>query len=254
VRAVWLFQAKLLQVAQKTRTATVHRRNCHQIVIEKRGELKRTGILKTYHLIKQELIKQNIKIGRDKLADILRDNNLLVKRKRSYTKTTITNKWRNIYDDLRVDFTPTASEQLWCADITYIRTNKGFEYLSLITDEYSKYIVGWCSFPSLHTTGCYKALQMALQQCHYPQRKLVHHSDRGVQYCSHKYTTKLIQHDCLISVTQNGSPYENPVAESMNAILKTEMGLDKTFKSRTEARKNIEEKCGYTTTNAFMEV
>jgi putative transposase len=148
-----------------------------KIVMRKEASSK-TGILKTYHLIKQELIKQNIKIGRDKLADILRDNNLLVKRKRSYTKTTITNKWRNIYDDLRVDFTPTASEQLWCADITYIRTNKGFEYLSLITDEYSKYIVGGVVSQACHTTGCYKALQMALQQCHYPQRKLVHHSDR----------------------------------------------------------------------------
>lgn len=213
-----------------------------KLVEEKRGQLKRTGLRKTYFLIKDDLVEQNIKIGRDKLANILRDNELLVKPKRSYTKTTITHQWLRIYDDHRLNFTPSASEQLWCADITYIRTDKGFEYLSLITDEYSKYIVGWCSYPSLHAQGCYNALKMALDQCYYPQRQLIHHSDRGVQYCSEKYTAKLIRHDCKISVTQNGSPYENPVAESMNAILKTELDLDKTFKTRKEARKIIEEK------------
>lgn len=213
-----------------------------ELVKEKRGPLDRTGLLKTYFLIKDDLVAQGIKLGRDKLNVILRDNQLLVKPKKSYTKTTITNRWRNIYDDLRIGLTPNASEQLWCADITYIRTQQGFEYLSLITDEYSKYIVGWCSFPTLHTQGCYNALEMALDQCYYPDRKLIHHSDRGVQYCSEKYTSKLMSHDCQISVTQNGSPYENPVAESMNAILKTELGLDQTFNSRKHARRIIKEK------------
>lgn len=213
-----------------------------ELVKEKRGPLDRTGLRKTYFLIKDDLVAQGIKLGRDKLNAILRDNELLVKPKKSYTKTTITNRWRNIYDDLRMGCTPNASEQLWCADITYIRTQQGFEYLSLITDEYSKYIVGWCSFPTLHTQGCYNALEMALDQCYYPNRKLIHHSDRGVQYCSEKYTSKLMSHDCQISVTQNGSPYENPVAESMNAILKTELGLDQTFKSRRQARRIIKEK------------
>lgn len=161
---------------------------------------------------------------------------MLVKKKKSYTRTTLTHKWLRKYPDLRTDFVPTASEQLWVADITYIRTVQGFEYLSLITDAYSRKIVGWCCYPTLQTKGCIIALKMALEQCKYPTSQLIHHSDRGVQYCSEAYTSILLEHNCQVSVTQNGSPYENPVAECMNSILKGEQGLDQTFKKRTLAR------------------
>jgi len=213
-----------------------------KIVIDARGELKRTGLRKTYNLVSDKVAAHDIKMGRDKLADILRDNNLLVRPKKSYTKTTITNKWRHRFDDLRIDLVPNSSEELWVADITYIRTQQGFEYLSVITDAYSKYAVGWCSFPTLETTGCLRALNMALDARRYPDRDLIHHSDRGVQYCSEKYTQLLLQKQISISVTQNGSPYENPMAESVNSILKVELDLDQTFETRAQARKVIARK------------
>lgn len=109
-----------------------------------------------------------------------------------------------------------ASELLWCADITYIRIQDSFVYLSLITDEYSKKIVGWCCHESLHTAGCLQALKMALAARKYPERKLIHHSDRGCQYCSEAYTDLLLAEFIDVSVTQSGSPYDNPMAESMN--------------------------------------
>lgn len=209
------------------------------LVQEVRKDLPRTGTRKLYDHIKDDAMLENIKMGRDRLNDILRDNGLLIKPKRSYTKTTITNQWRKKYPDLRIELIPTYSEQLWVSDITYIRTKQGFEYLSLITDHYSKFVVGWCSFPTLQTEGCLKALSKALAKRKYPERKLIHHSDRGVQYCSTRYTSLLIDHNIDISVTQNGSPYENPVAESMNSIFKVELGLDKTFESRADARRAI---------------
>lgn len=213
-----------------------------QLISPHRKLMPRVGLRKLLHLIEADLKTQKIKLGRDKFADMLRDNNLLIKAKRSYTKTTITNQWRTKYDDLRIDYHPTESERLWVADITYIRTLKGFEYLSLITDDYSKKIVGWCMHPTLETDGCRKALKMALKNRKFPDRDLIHHSDRGVQYCSIAYTGVLVDHKISISVTQNGSPYENPVAESMNSILKVELDLDQTYPTRKIARKDAAKK------------
>lgn len=204
-----------------------------------RRDLPRTGLRKLYDHIGEDVRQQNIKMGRDRLNDILRRNGLLIKPKRSYTKTTITNQWRKKYPDLRVDLVPTRSEQLWVSDITYIRTIQGFEYLSLITDHYSKFVVGWCSHPTLETQGCLNALIQALAARKFNQRPLIHHSDRGAQYCSNRYARLLLDNDIQISVTQNGSPYENPVAESMNSIFKVELGMDQTFENRTVARKEI---------------
>jgi len=198
--------------------------------------LKRTGTRKLYHNLKADLVLAGINIGRDTLHQILLDNGLTIRIKRRASKTTITHAWYRKWPDRRQGLKVLASELLWSADITYIRILDGFVYLSLITDEYSKKIVGWCCHESLHTAGCLQALEMALANRKYPDRKLIHHSDRGCQYCSEAYTDRLLAEFIDVSVTQSGSPYDNPMAESMNGQLKVELGLDGTFSHAGAAR------------------
>ena len=212
-----------------------------QYVAEQRKDMPRLGTRKLHFLIKKSVEAHNIKLGRDRLFNVLRDNNLHIKPKKSYTRTTLSNHWRKKYDDLRIDLVTDRSELLWVSDITYISTLEGFEYLSLISDEYCKKIVGWCCYPTLETLGCLKALKMALEQRKYPHRPLIHHSDRGAQYCSEAYTSILLDHSCKISVTQNGSPFENPMAESVNGIFKGEFNLDQTFRTRRLARSTVKQ-------------
>ncbi|MEM6771333.1 MAG: IS3 family transposase [Bacteroidota bacterium] len=202
-----------------------------QLVKNKRNKtgFKRCGTRKLYHVLRQDFIAAGFEIGRDQLHRILLDNGLTIKIKRRGTRTTISHYWYRKWPDLRQDLMALASELLWCADITYLRLADGFCYLSLITDEYSRQIMGWCCHESLHTEGCLSALEMALANRKYPERKLVHHSDRGCQYCSTEYTDRLQRDFISISVTQSGSPYDNPMAESVNGQLKVELGLDETF-------------------------
>jgi len=116
----------------------------------------------------------------------------------------------------------TDPEQLWVSDITYVKTIEGYCYLSLITDAYSRKIVGHCLYPNLASEGWSEALEISLNGRLYPDRALIHHSDRGVQYCSHAYVNKLLLNNVSISMTQSGSPYENALAERMNGIIKSE--------------------------------
>lgn len=126
------------------------------------------------------------------------------------------------------------SEQLWVADITYISVGYDFNYLSLITDAYSKKIMGYCLYPYLSNEGCIEALKMALSKRILPS-KLIHHSDRGVQYCSFDYVSLLRNSNISISMTESGEAYDNQIAERINGILKTEFKLHQTYKSRPEA-------------------
>ena len=211
------------------------------LVHEYRERLPHTGTRKLYAALKKDFDRSGLRIGRDKLHAILQDNGLIVSYKRRATRTTIPHwRWRK-YPDLREGLEVLASELLWVSDITYLRTQEGFVYLSLITDAYCRKIVGWCCHPTLETTGCLISLTMALGQRQYPERQLIHHSDRGTQYCSEAYTNSLEQHYIDISVTQTGSVYDNPMAESMNAQLKVELGLDATFVDLEEARQACEQ-------------
>lgn len=207
-----------------------------QIVRERRRLVPRAGGRKLYDHVKGVLAGGSIKIGRDALFDLLREHGLLVRPKRRRTRTTVSSAWMRRYQDLRVELVPGRSEQLWVADITYLRIRGGFAYLSLIMDAYSRRVVGWCCHDSLAARGCHEALDMALAARRYPDRELIHHTDRGVQYCSGAYTARLRQNGIRISTTQNGSPYENPQAESLNAILKVELGLDAEFADLAAAR------------------
>jgi transposase InsO family protein len=205
-----------------------------EAVIEKitriRNQLPMTGGRK----LKYMLSHRQIKIGRDKLFKLLRTHNLLVRRRRKYARTTQSDHWyrkhKNIYKNINV----TMPEQVFVSDITYIRIPNGFCYLSLVTDAYSKRIMGYKLHGDLSREGTIAALKDAIEQRHYTH-DLLHHSDRGLQYCCHDYVNKLSDNNILVSMTESGSPYDNAIAERVNGILKTELGLDKEFKNYGEA-------------------
>lgn len=199
-----------------------------KLIKELRKEHKRMGIEKLHLLIGPTLQEHGIKFGRDKLYFLLGAHGLLVKRRKYRPATTNSNhiyrKYPNIVRDLKLE----RPGQLWVSDITYIRTGLGFVYLSLITDAYSKKIVGWCLWPDLTSTGALNALRMAVG-AEGVKEGLIHHSDRGIQYCCTDYVVFLEGAKIGISMTENGDPYENAVAERVNGILKDEYGLNDTF-------------------------
>jgi hypothetical protein len=207
-----------------------------ELVKDARKEQPRVGTRKLHKDLKKAFVHENMKVGRDCLFDILRDNNMLVSKKRAFAKTTNSYHHFHKYSNLIKDMQITRPNQVWVYDITYIRTVKGFCYLALITDLYSRKIVGYDISDSLELTGCLRALKMALGGAR-PAAGLVHHSDRGVQYCSHAYVDKLKNRKILISMTEENHCYENAVAERVNGILKDEFYLDQCFFSTEHAKK-----------------
>jgi len=161
-----------------------------------------------------------------------------------YTKTTNSKHWMKKYPNLIKDIIPSRPEQVWVADITYVSGDEGHEYLHLITDAYSKQIMGYELSNDLEARSTQKALKRAITNRKYPQLSLIHHSDRGLQYCSSLYTDMLKKHHIQISMTENGDPYENPVAERVNGILKDEFGLDVLPGELNQGRKLTSESIG----------
>ncbi len=201
-----------------------------------REQLPREGVKKLYRRIKPDLQAMGLKLGRDKLMDILRSEQLLIKPRKKYVKTTHSSHRFRIYDNLTTDLDLTGTNQLWVSDITYIRTHKGFMFLALVTDAYSRKIVGYDISDSLELEGCLRALKMGLKTL--PQvHELIHHSDRGVQYCSYDYTDALKAEKVQISMASKGNCYENAMAERVNGILKQEFFLDVTFNTKQQAVK-----------------
>jgi putative transposase len=170
-----------------------------------RCRMPKVGTSKLYHLIKDDLDKQNIKIGRDVLFNFLRAEHLLIKPKRNYIKTTHSKHWMRKYPNLIKNIDLTGPEQLWVSDIAYIKTDQGHTYLSLITDAYSKKIMGYELLDNLSTEGPLNDLKSALKNRKY-SHSLIHHSDRGLQYCSSEYTQLLRENNLTISMTENGDP------------------------------------------------
>jgi putative transposase len=206
-----------------------------ELIAQVRRELPGLGLHKLYRCIYQPLRSNNIKFGRDKVHSLLRKYGLLINKKRRNPKTTQSNHhWFRKYPDLTKELEVKYSEQLWVSDITYICIGYDFNYLSLITDAYSKKIMGYCLHPFLTNDGCIEALKMAISGRSFTTT-LIHHSDRGSQYCSYDYVAILKKTGIQISLTQNGEAHENPIAERVNGILKTEFNLNKIFKSRTQA-------------------
>lgn len=195
----------------------------------------REGGRKLYKAIKSDLEKMALKVGRDKLFDILRKHDMLVKPRRSYVRTTNSRHGFNTYLNLVEEFEPTGINQLWVSDITYIRTVEGFLYLALITDAYSRKIVGYDISDSLELEGALRALRQALRSLP-ADHSLIHHSDRGIQYCSHAYVNELRKRGIRVSMAAKGNCYENALAERVNGILKQEYYLDQTFKMKPLAK------------------
>jgi len=207
-----------------------------ELVKKSRRVLTREGTRKLMKSLKDEFHKNNLKIGRDQLFRILRENGLLVRRKKYSSRTTNSYhrfyKYGNSIKELKIH----RPNQVWAADITYIRTIKGFCYLALITDLYSRKIVGYDLSDSLELNGCVRAFKKALYHNKLTQ-KLIHHSDRGIQYCSNVYTNELKRKKIDISMTEDNHCYENAIAERVNGILKDEFYLDQTFFSVVHAKK-----------------
>ena len=195
------------------------------MVLEIRTQMPRIGSKKLYYLLNQDLKK--LKIGRDKFIDILRANHLLVIPKRSYHITTNSHHRFRKYKNQLLDLQITQPEQVWVSDITYIGKREKPCYLSLITDAYSKKIVGYNVADNLNTQSSLVALKLAIKQRKNREMPLIHHSDRGLQYCANEYQKLLSKNDIQPSMTQNSDPYENAVAERINGILKQEFSIEK---------------------------
>lgn len=190
--------------------------------------MPRLGTRKLYYLLKEDLLREGISIGRDRLFDLLREEGLLIIKKKKYTKTTGSKHWMHKYPNLAKTMELCRPEQLWVADITYLAIAGRYCYLHLVTDAYSKRIMGYCVSENLSSSYTVRALEMALKNRKY-SCNLVHHSDRGLQYCSAAYVKILKQNSIGISMTEDGSPYDNAIAERVNGILKDEYGLDEEF-------------------------
>jgi len=204
------------------------------LVHGQRARHPRMGARKLLVLLGPELAKAGVSLGRDRFFELLRRRGLLVEPKRRRTRTTYSDHALPLFRNLLYEREATAAHQVWVADITYLQTDEGFVYLSLVSDLVSRQIVGWHLGESLEAAQSLKALQMALAQlpanC-WP----IHHSDRGSQYCCREYVSVLQAHGLSISMTEANHCYENAAAERLNGILKDEYHLDLRFRSRAQA-------------------
>lgn len=208
---------------------------------EQRKLLPRLGGKKMYHLIKPAIQRAGIKIGRDKFFSVLREYDLLIKPKRRYVQTTMSKHWLRKHPNLIKDLQIQRPEQVWVSDITYVKTEEGNCYLNLVTDAYSRKIMGYAIAETMDTEAMIKAFEMGLKNRKYPKYGLIHHSDRGLQYCSKEYIELAQQNGIKISMTENGDPYENALAERMNRTLKEEFGLGLKLSSKALAYKLTQE-------------
>jgi len=207
-----------------------------ELIAETRRTMPRIGTRKLYYLLLDKL--QALKIGRDKFFGILRANHLLVEARRSYHVTTDSHHRFRKHKNLILDMPITKPEQVWVSDITYIGKREKPCYLSLVTDAYSKKIMGYYVADNMSTESSVLALKMAIKNKGNDTSLLIHHSDRGVQYCSDGYQKILLKNKIRCSMTNNGDPYENAVAERINGILKQEFIID-TYHADLDIMKKI---------------
>ena len=216
------------------------------LIVEKARDYRKDnpglGCAKLYLVIKRLFEQTGCMPGRDAFIELLRQNGLMVqvKRRRHY-KTTDSSHHYHKYENLIKEIVPSRPNEIWVSDITYVETEEGVCYLSLITDAYSHMIVGWAVGPTLETVYPLEALRMALSTIDdETAAMLIHHSDRGCQYCSQAYVQELKRHNISISMTQSGDPLENAVAERANGILKTEWLYKMTIPTREICKQELE--------------
>lgn len=180
------------------------------------------GTRKLHHMLQDYLSSHHIKMGRDALFDLLSSEQLLIRKRKRRVYTTQSRHWYKKYPDLIQDLYLTAPNQLWVSDITYVGFRKGYLYLSLVTDAFSRMVVGYQIAENMEAINTVNALQMALRNQKGSLKGLIHHSDRGIQYCSYGYIDLLVKNGIEISMTESGDPRDNALAERMNGIIKEE--------------------------------
>lgn len=222
---------------KKTSESTLLEGLVIELVLKLRKEMPKAGVRQLHRALQ---LDYNIPIGRDYLFDLLRKNHLLIRQRKRKVVTTDSRHWQRKYPNLILEIQPLRANQIWVADITYIRLKNAFAYLSLITDAYSRKIVGYCLHKDLTKEGCLAALQMAIAQRATPHKQLIHHSDRGTQYCSHEYIQVLKTNNIEISMTNNGDPYENAIAERVNGTIKNEFNLYYSIHSIEETKRIVD--------------
>jgi putative transposase len=206
------------------------------LVQRERRIQSRLGTRKLYHLLKPELEQAGVRMGRDRMFEELRQRELLLEPvPAQYPHTTESYHNLPVFGNGIRDLEVKASNQVWVSDLTYLRTREGFVYLALITDKYSRKIVGWHVGESLEAVGCVRALERALAELP-EESKPIHHSDQGCQYCCHEYVNRLQERGLPISMTESNHCAENALAERMNGILKQEYGLGAEFPTKASAQ------------------
>lgn len=226
-----------LGMSRQNYYAQRHRRQREQVdgqlvealVQRERQVQPRLGGRKLHHMLGKELAQAGVKLGRDRFFKVLGEHNLLLEPKPSeYPCTTSSEHYLPVFTNQIKELELTGANQVWVSDITYLRTDEGFMYLSLVTDKWSRKIVGHHCGESLEVEGSLKALEMALEELP-GQAQPIHHSDRGSQYCSHRYVERLVERQLGVSMTEQDHCAENALAERLNGILKQEYGLGARF-------------------------
>jgi transposase InsO family protein len=196
----------------------------------------RLGTRKLYHLLKPQLEQAGVRMGRDRMFEELRKRRLLLAPVAAeYPRTTQSYHTLPVFRNLVKDLEVKGPNEVWVSDLTYLRTLEGFLYLALITDKYSRKIVGWNVGDNLEAVGCTRALERALEELP-AGRRPIHHSDQGSQYCCHEYVKRLGERGLEVSMTESNHCAENALAERMNGILKQEYGLGTEFGTKTVAQ------------------
>lgn len=195
-------------------------------VLAYRRTMPRIGTRKLYHLLQPRLQQHGIKLGRDGLFSYLRQEQLLVRQRRSYTKTTDSRHWMRCYPNRLKETSAPSPESIVVSDITYVESRQGVHYLSLVTDSYSRKVVGYQLSHDMKTPQVIQALKMAARKRQH-RRPLIHHSDRGSQYCSRLYQQALKRYHMIPSMTDGYDCYQNALAERVNGILKQEFLIER---------------------------
>ena len=211
-----------------------------ELVRRERHMQPRIGGRKLLHLLQADLHEARVSVGRDRFFEVLAENDLLVMPKPGAPHTTNSRHCLPVFHNLLAGVSLQVPNEAWVSDLTYIRTDEGFLYAALITDAWSRKIVGAHIGDSLEAEGCLLALDQALNEL--PKGKQpIHHSDRGCQYCCHEYVERLQARGMPISMTEVMHCYENALAERVNGILKQEYELDRTFRTKAQAKAAFEQ-------------
>jgi transposase InsO family protein len=210
-----------------------------QLVQRERAVQPRLGGRKLYHVLKKELAQAGVKLGRDRFFEVLAERDLLLEPKAAaFPCTTHARHNLPVFTNQIRQVELTGANQVWVSDITYVRTLEGFLFLALITDKWSRKIVGYHCGDNLEAEGCLTALDLALEALP-EQARPIHHSDRGSQYCCHLYVDRLLERQLGVSMTDQDHCAENAMAERVNGILKQEYGLGVEFRTKADALRAV---------------